>query len=158
MIFGRRRLFMAALTALIMTPMARADQSIAFTTIAQGNQSGVTGYTEAVIHTPYEWEEIWRKHASGMGTPTPPPAVDFSRNMVIAVFFGKVPAGRRTAIWGIVEQDGRLVVLLQMIGPPGPESDDLPQIAPFQIVQLPRSPLPVVFIRTKIPDMYQPGY
>lgn len=137
--------------------VAWADEPVAFATIAQGSQSGITTYTDAVIRTPTEWDEIWRKHASGMGTLTPP-AVDFSRHMVIAVFFGKVPAGRRTGILGIVEQDGRLVVLLQMIGPPGPESDDLPQITPFQIVKLPRSPLPVVFMRAKVPDIYQPGY
>jgi len=48
-------------------------------------------------------------------------------------------------------------VLLQMIGPPGPESEDQPQITPFHIVQLARSPMPVVFMRAKIPDLYQPG-
>ncbi len=104
-----------------------------------------------------EWGEIWRKHTAGIRTPVPFPTVDFSRNMVIAIFFGKVPIGWRTAILDIVEESNRLVVLVQMIGPPGPESEDIPQITPFHIVQVPRSPLPVVFARAKIPDLYQPG-
>jgi hypothetical protein len=77
--------------------------------------------------------------------------------MVIAVFFGKGPVGRRTAILDIVERNGQLVVYVQVIGSPGPESEDLPQITPFHIVQLARSPMPVVFRRAKIPDLYQPG-
>ncbi len=152
-----RGLYSAALVALIAAHIARAEQPIAFTTIAKGNHSGVSTYTEAVVRTPHEWQVIWRQHIVEMKTPTAP-AIDFSRNILVAVFFGKVPAGRRAGILGISEQDGRLVVLLQVIGPPGPESDDLAQITPFHIVQLPRSSLPVVFVRAKIPDVYQPGH
>ena len=152
-----RPVLRAGVLALVASPLAGAGQPVAFISIAQGDQSGIITYTEAVVRTPREWDGIWRKHAAGIRMPTVPPAVDFSRNMVVAVFFGEVPAGRRTAILRVVTQDNRLIVLLQMIGPPGPESEDLPHITPYHIVELPRSPLPVAFMRAKIPDMYQPS-
>src|SRR2546428_167368 len=117
-----RPLILAGCLALVASPVAGAEQPAAFITIAQGNQSGIITYTEAVVRTPHEWEDLWRKHAAGVSMPTVPPAVDFSRNMVIAVFFGNVPAGERTAILSVQRENTRLTVLLQMIGPPGPES------------------------------------
>jgi hypothetical protein len=147
---------LAAFLVLVASAVAQAAQPVAFLTIAQGSQSGMITYTESVVRTPRAWEELWRKHAEGIRMPTVPPAVDFSRNMVVAVFFGKVPAGQRTAILSIQRENDRLIAVLQMIGPPGPESEDLPQITPFHIVEVPRSSLPVVFRRAKIPNMYQP--
>jgi hypothetical protein len=134
-----------------------AEHSLAFTTIVRGDHSGIAAYREAVARTPSEWAEIWQRHTAGIRTPPPLPAVDFSIDMVIAVFFGKGPQGRRAAILNVVDQNNRRVVLLQMIGPPGPESEDAPQSTPFQIIRVPRTALPVVFVRAKIPDLYQPG-
>jgi hypothetical protein len=152
-----RQSLLAVCFALTANPLAWAAQPVAFTILAQGNHTGISTFSQGVVRSPNEWAALWLRHAAGTRMATVPPAADFSRNMVIAVFFGKGPAGRRTAIWDIVERDSQLVVLVQMIGPPGPESEDLPQTTPFQIVQLARSPLPVVFRRAKIPDLYQPG-
>ncbi len=152
-----RQLFLGLCVALIANPIAQAAQQVAFTLLARGDHSGINTFSQAVVRSPGTWAALWQRHAAGTRTSTVPPAVDFSRNMVIAVFFGKGPVGRRTAISDIVERDTQLVVLVQMIGPPGPESEDLPQATPFHIVQLARSPLPVVFIRAKIPNLYQPG-
>jgi hypothetical protein len=152
-----RKLLLAVCFVLIATPIAWAAQPVVFTILTQGNHSGISTFTQTVVRSTDEWAALWQRHAAGTRIPTVPPTVDFSRNMVIAVFFGKGPVGRRTAISDIVERGSQLVVLLQMIGPPGPESEDLPQITPFYIVQLARSPMPVVFMRAKIPDLYQPG-
>ncbi len=154
--FSRKSLWAVSLV-LLATSIAGAAQPIVFVTLAQGNHSGITTFAQLVVRSPDEWAALWRRHAAGTKIPPGLPAVDFSRNMVIAVFFGEGPAGRRTAISAIVERDGELVVFLQMVGPPGPESDDLPQITPFHIVQLARSPMPVIFIPAKIPDLYQPS-
>ena len=152
-----RQFLLAVCFALIASPIARAAQPVAFTILAQGNHSRISTFYGAVVRSQNEWAALWLRHAAGTRMATVPPAVDFARNMVIAVFFGKGPSGRRTAISDIVEDGSQLVVLLQMIGPPGPESEDQPQITPFHIVQLARSPMPVVFMRAKIPDLYQPG-
>jgi len=152
----RKSLF-AVCFVLIASSITRAAQPVVFILLTQGNHSGISTFTQTVVSSSDEWAALWRRHAAGTMISTVPPAVDFSRNMVIAVFFGKGPAGRRTAISDIVERGSQLVVLLQMIGPPGPESEGLPQITPFYVVQLARSPMPVVFMRAKIPDLYQPG-
>jgi len=152
-----RKSLVAICFVLIATPVAWAAQPVVFTILTRGNDSGISTFSQAVVRSPDRWAALWQRHAAGSRIPTVPPAVDFSRNMVIAVFFGKGPVGRRTAISDIVERDGQLVVSVQMIGPPGPESEDLPQITPFLIVQLARSPALVVFVRAKIPDLYQPG-
>jgi hypothetical protein len=143
--------------ALIASPIAQAARPVAFTILTQGTHSGISTFSQAVVRSPDEWAALWRRHTAGTKMPMVPPAVDFSHNMVIAVFFGKGPVGRRSAILDIVERDSQLAVLVQMTGPPGPESEDLPQITPFHIVQLARSPKHVVFTRAKIPDLYQPG-
>jgi hypothetical protein len=156
MIAACRKSLLAVGLALI-TPIANAAQPVAFATLAQGNDSGIRAFTQTVVRSPDIWAALWRRHAAGTRIPPGPPAVDFSRKMVIAVFFGEGPAGRRTAISAIVEHDDQLVVFVQMIGPPGPESDDMPQITPFHIVQLAQSPMPVVFMPAKIPDLYQPS-
>jgi hypothetical protein len=134
-----------------------AEHSLAFTTIARGDHSGIAAYREAVARTSSAWAEIWQKHTAGMRTAPPLPAVEFSIDMVIAVFFSKAPVGRRVAILSVVDQGNRRLVVLQMIGPPGPESEDVPQNTPFQIIRAPQTALPVVFVRAKIPDLYQPG-
>jgi hypothetical protein len=152
-----RKPLLAICFVLIATPIAWAAQPVVFTVLTRGNHSGISTFSQAVVRNPDGWAALWLRHAAGTRIPTVPPTVDFSRNMVIAVFFGKGPVGRRTAILDIVERNGQLVVYVQVIGSPGPESEDLPQITPFHIVQLARSPMPVVFRRAKIPDLYQPG-
>jgi hypothetical protein len=154
---GSRNSLLVVCLVLIARPIAWAAQPIAFTTLTQGDHSGISKFSQAVVRSPDGWAALWRRHAAGTRISTVPPTLDFSRHMVIAVFFGKGPVGRRTAISDIVRRDGQLVVLIQMIGPPGPEAEDLPQITPFHIVQVARSPMPVIFMRAKIPDLYQPG-
>ncbi len=148
---------LAVCFVLIVRPAGSAAQPLVFTTLTRGNHSGISTFAQAVVRGPDEWAALWRRHAAGTKIPPSPPAVDFSRNMVIAVFFGKGPVGWRTAISDIVERGSQLVVVVQMIGPPGPESEGLPQVAPFHIVKLARSPMPVIFVRAKTPDLYQPG-
>src|SRR5574337_1616436 len=153
-----RRPLLAVCFALMASPITPAAQPVAFTVLTQGTHSGISTFSEVVVRSPDEWAALWLRHAAGTSTPTVPPAVDFSRNMVIAVFFGKVPEGQRTAILSVQKENNRLIVLLQIIGPPGPESEDLPQITPFHIVEVSRSSLPVIFMRAKIPEMYSPGH
>ncbi len=45
-------------------PVAWADQTLTFFTIASGTQSGVRTRTQVVIHTPTEWQVLWRYRKS----------------------------------------------------------------------------------------------
>ena len=53
-------------------------------TIAKGAQSNVDAPRQAVARTPAEWTALWRTHEYDKAAP----AVDFSREMVVAVFMG----------------------------------------------------------------------
>ncbi len=132
----------------------QAQEPVAFTTISQGSESGIHAPTELVIRTASEWRALWHRHTAGTPqTRTVPPAVDFSREMVVAAFAGEVPRSSRLAILKIFPNAGRLVVLVRLRGPGGPELDGVNPATPFHIVRLPRSRLPVVFVKTKTPDL-----
>jgi len=53
----------------------------------RGDLSIADDARQAVARTPEEWETLWRRHAPDRR----PPAVDFSREMVVAVFLGSRP-------------------------------------------------------------------
>ncbi len=140
-----------ALLLAVSSPSAQAQESVVFRTIAQGSLSGIHVSNEFVVRTRSEWQALWRRHTTG--TPQPRaalPEVDFSRDIVIAVFAGEVPAGSRFGIVKITQQTGRLVAQIQVRGRPGPEPVDVAPVTPFHIIRLARFPLPVVFVKTKV--------
>ncbi len=143
------------LPALACSQTAWATQPVPFTTIALGSQSGIRTRSEVVIRTPSEWQTLWQKHMAGLPQAPARPAVDFSRDMVIAVFAGEVPAHTRVSIQTMTYQKDRLAVFVRIADlQPGPALADPGTDTPFHIVRLSRSPLPVIFIPARIPDIY----
>jgi hypothetical protein len=64
-------------------------------TIAKGDQSNVDDAKQVLVRTEAEWTKLWQQHAPDH----PKPTVDFSRDMIVAVFMGSRPnAGFSTAI------------------------------------------------------------
>ena len=99
-------------------PQAPAQTSVAFATIARGAHSAILDPTELAIRTASEWATLWRRHTLGIPEArTAPPAVDFFREMVVAVFAGQVPAGTHLTILKIFPQGNRLIVESQLRGP-----------------------------------------
>jgi hypothetical protein len=92
------------------TPVAGAME---FETIETGQNSGIggSGPLAVKIDTQAAWEEFWSRHKS-LVTPVPPlPAVDFSREMVIAVLDQQeVSGGYRLEITGVEMTVGGLEV------------------------------------------------
>ncbi len=151
-------LAVAILLLTVNSARSAAPSSIPFVTIAQGDQSGIHVYTEAVARSTPEWRTLWLRHAAGSPRVQLAPAVDFSRDMVVAVFAGEVPDHTRVAILKIDQETSRLVALVQIASlQPGPVEAEPRSTAPFHIVRILRSPLPVVFLRAKVPDLYSPG-
>lgn len=151
-----RFLALAVLALVFVFPtVALADQTVTFSTIASGPRSGVRTQTQVVIRTPTEWNVLWRKHSAGLPTTSGVPKVDFSRDMVIAVFAGDAPAATRVSIVRILQQQSQLIVLVR-IGEmqPGPTQIDSAEGSPFQVVRLARSTLPVIFLPAKAPRVY----
>jgi hypothetical protein len=61
---------------------------VPFKTIAIGEESGVRSQEELVISDQEQWEALWQQHMSYSRTPLSLPQVDFTEEMVIAVFGG----------------------------------------------------------------------
>ncbi|MEE8346914.1 MAG: protease complex subunit PrcB family protein [Dehalococcoidia bacterium] len=121
------------------TPVAAATE---FETIETGQLSGIGGSgPQAVkIDTQEAWEEFWSRHKS-LVTPVPPlPAVDFSREMVIAVLdHQEVSGGFRLEITGMEMTADGLEVRVSKVKP-GPRCIVAAAISqPFHIVRTSKS-------------------
>jgi hypothetical protein len=83
-------------------------------TIAKGDQSNVDDATQALVRTEAEWTRLWNQHAPDQ----PRPAVDFSKQMVVAVFMGSRPnAGFSTTITAATAANGALLVRYKETAP-----------------------------------------
>ncbi len=151
-----RYLALAVLALVFVLPtVALADQTVTFSTIASGTRSGVHAQMQVVIRTPTEWDILWQKHSAGLPTTSRIPKVDFSRDMVVAVFAGDAPVATQVSIVRIIQQQSQLIVLVRIAEmQPGPAQIDASLVSPFQVVRLARSSLPIVFRPAKTPTTY----
>merc|ERR1719150_3495971 len=77
-------------------PAAGQAASALLQTIDQGTSSGIEDAMNLAITTQAEWEGLWGRHASISSPPAPVPAVDFSTEMVLCVFWGIRSSGGYT--------------------------------------------------------------
>jgi PrcB C-terminal len=120
--------------------------AVPFSTLDKGLTSGVREPTQLVIRTHDDWAALWGRHMQIQPAPQAPP-VDFSRDMVVALFMGERPTGgHRIEITRVERADSGLSVRYRSQAPdPGTMvSQALTQ--PFHLVTLPRDESPVVFI------------
>lgn len=115
-------------------------------TLARGTSSGVRERLVTVIKTEEAWRALWQRHIVGVEPRPAPPPVDFSREMVVAVFMGEQrTSGATVEVLEATRQEGAIVVRVREVSPP-PEGIVLPVLTqPFHLVALPRSELPVRF-------------
>lgn len=116
-----------------------------FETIEMGDQSAIGGGQPQLfaIRRESEWEQFWPRLQANL-TPTPElPAVDFSREIVIAAVDRTEPSGGyRFEITAIEEAGGALEVHVSK-GVPGQDCAVTAVITqPYHIVRLARSDLP----------------
>ena len=83
-------------------------------TIEKGDQSNIDDAKQVLVRTEAEWTRLWQQH-----TPDRPrPKVDFSKEMVVAVFMGSRPnAGFSTAITSATSANGALIVRYKETAP-----------------------------------------
>jgi VWFA-related protein len=114
------------------TGVARQEKAMPqLQTIDRGLMSGVEQTRQAVIRSDAEWQALWKEHA-----PTRPlPAVDFTRDAVVAIFLGsRATAGYDVAITG-VEPEGEGVRIRYRETRPGAGAMTAQVItSPFHIV------------------------
>lgn len=81
------------------------------TTIEVAWYSGISRPETAVARTPSEWAALWARHKGNI-TPRPPlPAVDFSSEMVVAVFLGDRPDPSHSIELARATSDGATTVV-----------------------------------------------
>lgn len=134
--------------SLLTLPAVAADlpqgPSVPFRTVIYGTTSHITEPATAVVRDREAWIALWRRH-TGSDRAAPPP-VDFSRDMVVAVFGGTSTEVTAAGIARITREPAGLVVWYSVHATrPLPPGDLGTARAPFHIVRLAQSALPVAF-------------
>lgn len=116
---------------------------VGFATVDTGQNSGVRDPAWLVIREAPAWAELWRRHA---GATRPAPSIDFSRDMVIAVFTGISQDASGVWITRIVREPDRVTVFYSLVDTkPLPMAQEPAPVLPFHIVRVPRTMAPVWF-------------
>lgn len=127
---------------------ALIDQGLPMTTVASGTLSSIDEPRQAVIRTPDEWQALWRRH----GSADPPPAIDFDRQMVLAVFLGSRPtAGYRVEIVSARKTSQGLRVEYVETQPDPDKMVAQILTAPFHLVAIDRQEGAVQFVARRTP-------
>jgi hypothetical protein len=120
------------------TPSAANDTPstpVQMQTLNSDMMSGVDRAEQAVARNDREWQALWQRHAPGRTAP----AVDFNRNMVLAVFLGSRPsAGYQVQITG-VRREGTALIVQWNEGRPGRDQvASAVMTSPAHIIAVPR--------------------
>lgn len=127
---------------LLQTSGGPAATAPSVNTIARGQFTRIDSPRQVVARTAEQWTALWRAHAPDRE----PPAVDFSKDMVVAVFLGSRPtAGFRVEIVGVREEQGKTVVQYREAQPPPGAITAQVITAPFHIVTVPARKGDVLF-------------
>lgn len=133
---------------------AASGSTVPVTTIAAGETSQIHAPAQVVVRDRGTWLGLWRRHAGGAKAA---PAVDFGREMVIALFAGDSSERVTIGITRIVREPDRLVVTYTFAATQRTADAVGRVVAPFHIVRLARSTLPVVFVLVKLPQVLHRG-
>ena len=111
----------AAFENTMATAAATPPKQVSFDTVSKGNRSAVREPLEAVARNQADWKALWQKHVPTEPNSAALPAIDFSREIVIAVFLGEKPTGGHDIeITRMERSDDRLLVsFIERRPPPG---------------------------------------
>lgn len=80
--------------------------------------SGIDRPQQTVVRNAADWQALWQRHAAGRQAP----AIDFAKNMVVAVFLGsRSSSGYQVEITG-VRTEGDTLVVQWAERQPGPDT------------------------------------
>jgi len=126
--------------------VAGAQGATPVTSVAQGPNSGIDDTREVVVRSQAEWDALWKSHAGVQ----PAPSVDFSRELVAAVFLGtRHTGGFRVDITGHRREESTLIIEYVERVPAADGIVTQALTSPFHIVKLPRFDGPVRFRKIK---------
>jgi PrcB C-terminal len=117
---------------------------VQFTTLAEGQTSGVDEYREAVIRTPIELMRFWKQHAPGQKVPT----VEFPKSMVVGVILGtRNTGGYRAVVTGVDRTGADLIVSWREDEPKPGLMLTQALTSPFHLVTIEQAPGAVKFTK-----------
>ena len=109
--------------------------SVPMRSLDKGISSQIDVARQAAVRSDAEWNMLWSQHAGDRARP----AVDFNREMVLAVFLGTRPtAGFSVEIVGAREDSGALVVSYRESRPPAGIVTAQVLISPYHFVAVPK--------------------
>ena len=116
---------------------AAAAMPVSFQTVAKGSRSGIDEAAQIVVRNQAGWASLWQKHSSVDANPPAPPAIDFSKELVAAVFLGQKPTGGYAVeIVSIEDGDGTLTVTYRETTPQPGGITTQAFTQPFHIVRI----------------------
>ena len=111
-------------------------------TIGKGPMSAIDQPRQVAVRSTAEWTALWKES----GATAPLPAVDFSREMVVAVFLGSRPtAGHGVEIIRAVGNSGALVVEYVETAPSRDTITAQVLTAPYHLAAVPKHDGQVTF-------------
>lgn len=128
--------------------MPQADGPVKFTDVDRDPYSGIGTESNRVVRDANAWSALWAQHKSGR-TPQPAlPAIDFSKDLIAAVFAGQRP----NSCWELnIERvsrlEGKIVVEYRLRDVTPVAICAMAITSPSHLVALPRTDLPVEFRR-----------
>lgn len=138
-LYGPTRLSGVQTTSTTVVPQT----DVSFIPLVSGTQSTISKRANYVIRSDGELRELWKMlDAGGM-----PPVIDFSKNIVVAVFVGQESTGGYSiSVSRVADSASARTVSITLTKPGG--SCILPQVltAPYQIVELASTSLPLSHI------------
>nr|AHZ45648.1 hypothetical protein [uncultured bacterium] len=127
------------------TPAA-SPAALTVRALEDGTYSQFEDAANQVLRTEAEYKALYAKHKPGETAP----AVDFTKEMVLAVFVGFKPSGGYTvAITGVREAAGGLVVTYKLTSPPADSMNASVITYPYAFGAIPRSDKTVTFEAAK---------
>ena len=124
-----------------------SGEDVPFRKLDQGAYSGITEATNRVIRAEGDWEKLWKRHGALRVPPEPAPAVDFEKEMVVAVLMGQKPTGGHAVEIKRIEATASRLRITVERNEPGPDAIVTQALtAPFHFVAVRRSELKPEFV------------
>jgi len=129
------------LAALLQTPQSSPP---AVRTVTKGPMSEIESPRQSAVRSADEWSALWKTHDPGGQMP----AIDFSREMVVAVFLGSRPTGGYgVEIVRAVGNSGTLVVEYRETAPSPDAIAAQILTAPYHLAAIPKHDGEVRFLK-----------
>jgi hypothetical protein len=123
------RLAIAALLVAVL------QASLPMRSLDQGQESAIDAAKQVSARNADEWDALWKQHGSGR----PRPSVDFSKEVVAAVFLGSRPSAGYSVQIVRVRQDGGALVVSYRETRPAPDALTAQVLtSPYHIVAIPK--------------------